>query len=147
MDDPGPSTPLLSSPSPVNESSLQVVKTKQHLASRIFHALLAVAFFILLLLALVSVSTFAAINNDVRENSIYGRKDSKGLVGDYGTCMLYGHHACTLKYKSGSTVRDQFCPSSGSTCGAFIGGQAIVVIVAAVLCSTSIIKVFAGFRM
>ena len=145
MDDPSSSTP-----SQALESSLQVVKIKKNVASRIFHALLAVAFLILLLLALVSVSTFAAINNDVRENSIFGRKDSKGLVGDYGTCMLYGHHACTLTYldSEGAKIHvDYFCPSSGHTCDASIGGQIIVLIVAVVLCTASIIKSAVGFRV
>ena len=124
----------------VNLAGVATFTRPKNFGSRIFHCLLAVAFFILFLLSVSSVGTTAAVNNNIRTNSVYGKSTSKGgYDGKYGTCILYADYPCT--------IRDEkyICLSDGAACQFTVTGEVLILVVAFALIVFSLFKAALGY--
>ena len=118
---------------------------RRNVGSRVYHCLLAVAFFILFLLGVVSVGIIAGTYNDVRTNSMYGKSIAdNGYDGKAGTCILYADYPCSVKI-SGNKV-DLPCPclSDDTACHFAISGNALIALAALLLIGLSSVKAFMG---
>ncbi len=124
---------------PTTEGAIQSTRPPKakNLASRIFHCLLAVAFFILLILALTSLGNTAVIYDDVKEDSVYAKKGDLG--GDHGTCILYADYPCTI-----DDYDKSLCLSSDPPCQFAITGSGIVGLAALLLLVLSLVKAALG---
>ncbi len=119
----------------------------KNLSARIYHCLVAVAFFILLLLALSALGTTAVTYNDIRENSVYGKPVSKGgYDGRGGTCILYVDFPCTFTPPGGVKVKNDICLSDDPACQFAVTGSGLVALVAVLLMVFSLVKAGFGFR-
>ncbi len=109
----------------------------KNFASRIFHCLLAVAFFILLLLALSSLGNTAVTYNEIKEDSKYAKKGDYG--GDHGTCILYADYPCTIDDNDSC-----LCLSSDPSCQFAVTGSGIMALAAMLLLVLSLVKAALG---
>lgn len=98
---------------------------RRNLGSRVLHALLTVAFLVVLLLAVASLSFFAVKHNQIRRNI-----DSSTHKGH---CILYAEH------------RDDL--SSNSACLFAIYSEALVALMALIFMVWLVIKTVTGIRV
>ena len=106
---------------------------RKKMPSRVFHCVLAVIFFVLMIISIVSLSTFAAKHNEIRDEV-----HDHNAGDEVGTCILFASYDKHRDY--------DLQLGHGHTCGFAIWGEAIVALVAALLMGTSIAKAVAGLK-
>ena len=111
-------------------------KRPRRVASRFFHAVMTLVYFLLFILALVSMSAFANLHLEIINSDVYG-----GNTSAYGKCILNANPDPDNSYPQ------IILNNNTNACNYAIVGEAIIAIYALVAIVVMVIKIIAGTEL